>query len=96
MVVWVHEPILPVAEMKTTIELSDAALEEAKRVAAREGTSLKALIEEGLRKVLAERRARRIGFRLRRAAFKGEGLAPEFEGESWPSVRDTIYRERGA
>ena len=82
--------------MKTTIDLSDAALEEAKRVAAREGTSLKALIEEGLRRVLAERRARRSEFRLRRATFKGKGLSPEFTGQSWPAVRDAIYRERGA
>jgi Bacterial antitoxin of type II TA system, VapB len=82
--------------MKTTIELSDAALEEAKRVAKREGTSLRALVEEGLRRALAERRSRRSGFRLRAASFKGEGLSPEFEGESWPAVRDAIYRERGA
>ena len=82
--------------MKTTIELSDAALQEARRVAASEGTSLRALIEEGLRRVLAERRRGRSGFRLRRASFKGKGLAPDFAGESWPAVRDAIYRERGA
>ena len=82
--------------MKTTIELSDAALEEARRVAAREGTSLRALIEEGLRQVLAERRRRRGAFALRDVSFGGQGLAPEFEGESWPAVRDAIYRERGA
>ena len=82
--------------MKTTIELSDAALDEARRVARREGTSLRALIEEGLRRVLADRRSRRAGFRLRDASFSGEGLSPEFAGESWPAIRDTIYRERGA
>lgn len=82
--------------MKTTIELSDAALDEARRVAAREGTSLRALIEEGLRRVLAERRSRRAGFRLRRVTFGGEGLAPELAGESWPAIRDSIYRERGS
>jgi hypothetical protein len=82
--------------MKTTVELSDAALAEARRVAERDGTSLRALIEEGLRRVLAERRTRRSGFRLRRASFKGDGLSPEFEGESWPAVRDAIYKERGA
>jgi hypothetical protein len=82
--------------MKTTIELSDSALDEARRVAAREGITLRALIEEGLRRVLAERRSRRAGFRLRDAAFDGDGLAPEFAGESWPAVRDAIYRERGA
>ena len=46
--------------------------------------------------VLAERRSRRAGFRLRRATFAGDGLAPEFDGESWPTIRDAIYRERGA
>jgi hypothetical protein len=82
--------------MKTTIELSDAALDEARRVAAREGTTLRALIEEGLRRVLAERRGRRAGFKLRRVTFAGKGLSPEFEGESWPAIRDAVYRERGA
>ena len=79
---------------KTTIELSEATLNEARRVAEREGTSLRALIEEGLRHVIAERRARRGGFRLRRATVKGRGLSPEFEG--WAATRDAIYRERGA
>jgi putative antitoxin of VapBC-like toxin-antitoxin system len=82
--------------MKTTIELSDAALQEAKRVAVRDGTTLRALIEEGLRRVLADRRGRRAGFRLRRVTFGGAGLAPEYADQSWPAVRDTIYRERGA
>jgi hypothetical protein len=82
--------------MKTTIEISPETFEEAKRVAAREGTSLRALVEEGLRRVLAERRGRRARFRLRRVTFGGQGLSPGFEGESWPAVRDAIYRERGA
>jgi hypothetical protein len=41
-------------------------------------------------------RRRRAGFRLRRATFAGDGVAPEFDGESWPTIRDAIYRERGA
>ena len=88
--------LTPIFTVKTTIELSDAALDEARRVAAREGTSLRALIEEGLRRVLADRRRRRRGFTLREVSFGGHGLAPEFEGEAWPAVRDAIYRERGA
>jgi hypothetical protein len=62
----------------------------------RKGTSVRALIEEGLRRVLADRRRRRAAFTLRDVSFRGEGLSPEFEGESWPAVRDAIYRERGA
>jgi len=80
--------------MKTTIEIADSALNEARRVAAQEGTSLRALIEEGLRRVLSERRAKREGFRLRRATFKGEGVSPEFEGEGWTALRDAIYAQR--
>lgn len=82
--------------MKTTVDLSDAALAEAKRVAARDGTSLRALLEEGLRRVLADRRQRGRAFQLRDASFAGEGLSREFEGQSWPAIRDEIYPERGA
>lgn len=82
--------------MKTTIDVSDATLVEAKRVAEREGTTLRALVEEGLRHVLATHRAKRSRFRLRRVTFKGEGLSPEFEGTGWPATRDAIYRGHGA
>lgn len=82
--------------MKTTIELSDDALEEAKRVAAEEGTSLRALLEEGLRRALAERRGRRAGFKLRRKPFRGKGLSAEFAGASWSELRDAAYKGRGA
>jgi hypothetical protein len=82
--------------MKTTIEISEATLNEARRLAAREGTTLRALIEEGLRRVLAERRVRQGPFRLRKATFKGSGLSPEFEPEGWAATRDAIYRGRGA
>jgi hypothetical protein len=39
--------------MKTTVEIPDALLDEARRMAAREGVPVRALIEEGLRAVVA-------------------------------------------
>ena len=53
--------------MKTTVDITDWLLAEAQKVARREGTTLKALTEEGLRKVLAEKK-RREAFRLRDCA----------------------------
>jgi hypothetical protein len=64
-----------IAAMKTTIDISDALLREARKVAARHGMTLRTLVEQGLRKVLAER-SRRVPFRLRKASFKGRGLRP--------------------
>ena len=42
--------------MKKTVEISDNVLEEAKRLAAREGTTVKALIEQGLRQIISAKK----------------------------------------
>ena len=41
--------------MKTTIDISDALLREARKVAARHAMTLRALVEQGLRKKVASR-----------------------------------------
>jgi len=42
--------------MKTTIEIPNSLLEEARKLASQEGTTVRALVETGLRRVLAERK----------------------------------------
>ncbi len=81
--------------MKTTIDIADSLLEEAKKLAARERTTVRALVETGLRQVLAQNKPRRGGFRLRDATFKGEGLAPGVSGADWGRIRDAAYEGRG-
>jgi hypothetical protein len=81
--------------MKTTVEIPDSLLAEARRVASREGTTVRALVEEGLRRILGERK-RRAAFTLKRVTFKGAGLQPEVAGGSWERVRDIAYEGRGA
>lgn len=64
-----------VTHMKTTIDIADALLREAKRVAERENTTVRALVEDGLRRALAERKERRRAFKFKLVTFKGSGLA---------------------
>jgi hypothetical protein len=81
--------------MKTTLDISDPLLREARKVAARERTTLRALVEQGLRQVVAGKKEK-IKFRLRRASFKGRGLHPEFADASWERIRDLAYEGRGS
>jgi hypothetical protein len=81
--------------MKTTVDISDDLFDAARTVAARERTTLRALIEEGLRAVLELRRTRRRAFRLRDASFMGDGLLAGVDLANWPEIRAVVYEERG-
>lgn len=80
---------------KTTVELPDSLLREAKRVALKEHTTVKALIEQGLRTIVTAR-TRKQGFRLRKATFKGNGLVSGGSLHDWDAIRDLTYSGRGA
>ena len=80
--------------MKTTVEIADGLLADAKRVASKERTTVRSLIEEGLRRVVKDR-AGRGRFRLRKASFKGNGLRPDVREGSWEQIRDLSYEGRG-
>lgn len=80
--------------MKTTVEIPDELLARAKRAAARDKTTVRRLIEEGLRRVLTDR-AHGGAFRLRKASFRGDGLHPDVEGGDWSRIRERIYEGRG-
>lgn len=81
--------------MKTTVELPDALFRDVKRTAVQERTTVKALIEQGLRSVLAARK-QRTGFTLRKASFRGDGLVAGRSLRDWDAIRDLAYSERGA
>lgn len=81
--------------MKTTIELPDELIKQARRVARQEGASLRALVEEGLQRSLeARRQAVRRQFDF--PSYGGSGLTDEFQSARWGQIRDEIYREHGA
>ena len=80
--------------MKTTIQLPDSLFEEARKLAQHERTTMKALVEEGLRRLISERR-QRGRFRLRKATFRGKGLQPHLAGATWDQIRELSYEGRG-
>lgn len=80
--------------MKTTIDIPEPLLEEARRAARRDGTTLRELVERGLREVLHTRRSTGQ-FKLRKASFRGKGLQEPLRGASWDKLRELAYEGRG-
>jgi hypothetical protein len=76
--------------MKMTIEISDPLIKQARKLGAREGVTMNALIERSLKRVIDE--TQNPGrFKLRRAAFKGQGLQAEFRHACWKRIREASY-----
>ena len=64
------------SHMKTTIHIADSLFEEARKVARQEKTTLKALVDEGLRKVVAERQGRKpVAFQAPPSVVQGRGTS---------------------
>ena len=82
-----------VSRMKTTVELPDELLHEVQQVARAEGTTMKSLLEEGLRAVIARHR-RAQAFELRDASVGGRGLRPEIAEGSSGKIRELSYGDR--
>jgi hypothetical protein len=81
--------------MKTTVEIPNSLMKQVRKLAAQEHTTLRALVEEGLRRVTTERQ-RATPFKLRKVSFRGKGLQPGMAGASWQQIRDAAYEGRGA
>jgi hypothetical protein len=81
--------------MKTTVEIPEDLFMRTREVAQREGTTLRSLVEEGLRAALA-RREQKVAYQWPNLSVDGDGLAPGIEEGSWGPLRDRIYMGRGA
>lgn len=82
--------------MKTTIDLSDALFNAAKDMASQRQTTMRALVEEGLRRVLADAAAKtRPAFKLKDARVRGKAvLLPD--PRSWRQLEEDHVAARVA
>jgi hypothetical protein len=84
-----------VSSMKTTVDIPEPLLEQARKVAAQRSTTLRELVAAGLRHVIREQR-RGGKFELRDARVEGNGLREEFRAAGWDRIRDAAYEGRGS
>ena len=80
--------------VKTTTEISDPLLRQARKLAASGGVALRMLVEPGLRGVVSETKPA-TQFKLRKASVKGKGLQADRRDASWDGLRDLAYEGRG-
>lgn len=76
--------------MKTTLDIQDALLERAKRHAKRVRRPLRAIVEEGLRRVLNDASAP-TAYRLPDESVGERGALDPLEAYSWQDLRAEIY-----
>ncbi len=84
-----------VTHMKTTIYIADEIFRSTQKLCAKEKTTFRSLVEEGLMLAL-EKHDRSKKVSLQPVVFRGKGLSKEFQGLSWESIRDASYKGRGA
>ena len=78
--------------MKTTIDIHDELMSRAKRYAKRTGRPLRALVEDGLRRVLSES-SRVTPYKLPDRSVGDPGATDPLDAYSWQDLRNAIYGE---
>jgi hypothetical protein len=78
--------------MKTTIEIKDELMARAKRYAKRTGRPLRAVLEDGLRRILAES-GPKVHYKLPDRSVGDPDASNPLEAWSWQDLREEIYGE---
>ncbi|HEX6833290.1 MAG TPA: hypothetical protein VF132_07140 [Rudaea sp.] len=79
--------------MKTTLEINDELFRSARDHVEREGTTLRSLVEQGLRMVLAASAKQKPRKKLKIHVFKGEiGFTDEFRNADWAAIKEEARR----
>lgn len=80
--------------MRVTIKIQSELHRRAKEIARKEGTTLRALVEEGLRSSLASRAKPHRQGKFRMRTCKGK-VQPGIDFSNWEQIRAIIYEGHG-
>ena len=80
--------------VKTTVDIADDLARKAKAHAAANDTTLRTLIERGLRMAM-QADGQRERFVLRDASVGGHGLQSDYRDADWARLRAAAYEDRG-
>ncbi|MBM4112061.1 MAG: hypothetical protein FJ253_01605 [Phycisphaerae bacterium] len=88
--------MLPSSHMKSTFELPDALFRQLREHAARNGTTIKAVLQAALRMYFrGAGKGRAPRFKLRDGSVRGMRLVPGVNLSDWSSINEIIYEGRG-
>lgn len=79
--------------MKTTVEIHDVLLERARLRAKETGQPLRAIIEDGLRELLAKPKPT-TKYKMKDASYGNPGDPDPLRNYTWEELRDIIYEGR--
>jgi hypothetical protein len=82
------------SHMKTTVQISDALLADIHKIVVKRKTTLKALVDEGLRHVVETESAAKKPFKMKDASVGGNGLVDELKNASWSDIVAMSYGDR--
>ncbi len=81
--------------MKTTINISDSLFSEAWKIAEKNGTTFREVIEKALRLFLKKGAKKEKPFKLKICSFRGNGLVDDLPEWDWEEIRRRAYEGRG-
>jgi len=85
-----------VSNMKTTIDIADSLLQQARKMAKERNTTIKAIVEAALREQITRQKRPKARFRLDTPTFGGRGLQPGLSWDDLTTIRDLAYEGRGS
>ncbi len=81
--------------MKTTVQIPDALLADVQKIAAKNKTTFRALVQEGLLHVVEQDQKKRKPFKMKDMSVGPKKINEKLVGLQWEDIIDLAYGDRG-